>query len=62
MVELIIADNDAVPSARTQATELAKGAPFPVISLHEPRAGVANVRNAALAKAQGQWIAFLDDD
>jgi succinoglycan biosynthesis protein ExoM len=61
-VELIIADNDAVPSARAQAERIAAESPFPVVYLHEPRAGVAHVRNAALAHARGAWIAFLDDD
>lgn len=61
-LELIIADNDAVPSAREQALALAAGAPFPVVYVHEPKAGVANVRNAALRAARGAWIAFLDDD
>jgi succinoglycan biosynthesis protein ExoM len=30
--------------------------------VHEPRSGVANARNAALAVAKGELIAFLDDD
>ena len=61
-VELIIADNDEVPSAQPFAAALAKGAPFSVIYVHEPKAGVANVRNAAVARARGELIAFLDDD
>ena len=61
-IELIIADNDQVPSARPQAEALAAAAPFRVIYVHEPRAGVANVRNAAVAASQGALIAFLDDD
>ncbi len=61
-LELIIADNDAVPSAKALAASLAKDAPFPVVYLHEPAPGVASVRNAAVAKARGGWIAFLDDD
>ena len=50
-IELIIADNDVVPSAKAQATGLAAGAPFPVTCVHEPEAGVANVRNTALAQS-----------
>ena len=61
-VELIVADNDAAPSAQAFVRELASTAPFPVIYLHVPEPGVANVRNGALAKARGEWIAFLDDD
>jgi len=59
-LELVVADNDAVPSARDFVEALT--APFPVRYVHEPRPGVANVRNAALAVASGELIAFLDDD
>ncbi|RYF94200.1 MAG: glycosyltransferase family 2 protein [Caulobacteraceae bacterium] len=59
-LELIVADNDAVPSAKAFVDALT--APFPVTYVHEPRPGVANVRNAALALATGDLIAFLDDD
>jgi cellulose synthase/poly-beta-1,6-N-acetylglucosamine synthase-like glycosyltransferase len=61
-VELIVADNDATPSAQAFVQGLVSIAPFPVSYLHVPEPGVANVRNAALAKARGEWIAFLDDD
>ena len=61
-VELVVVDNDAVPSAQAQVEALAKDAPFPVIYVHEPNSGVANARNAALARASGELIAFLDDD
>lgn len=61
-LELVIADNDQVPSARAFAEALADEAPFPVVYVHEPRPGVANVRNAALEAASGALIAFLDDD
>jgi cellulose synthase/poly-beta-1,6-N-acetylglucosamine synthase-like glycosyltransferase len=61
-LELVIVDNDAVPSARAVAETLAAEAPFPLRYVHEPAAGVANARNAALAAAAGELIAFLDDD
>jgi succinoglycan biosynthesis protein ExoM len=61
-VELIVADNDAVPSAQPLVEILTPEAPFRVTYVHEPRAGVANVRNAALGAASGPLIAFLDDD
>jgi glycosyltransferase involved in cell wall biosynthesis len=61
-LELLIADNDAVPSARPLVERLAAQAPFPVRYVHEPKPGVANVRNAALSEAEGDLIAFLDDD
>ena len=61
-LELVIVDNDQVASARTVAEDLAKSAPFPVIYVHEPRPGVAFARNAGMAQASGELIAFLDDD
>jgi glycosyltransferase involved in cell wall biosynthesis len=61
-IELIIADNDQTPSAMPQVEELRRAAPFALIYVHEPRPGVANVRNAAMAVARGELIAFLDDD
>ncbi len=61
-VELVVADNDQVPSAREAVEAAAKAAPFPVAYVHEPAAGVANVRNTALTVARGGLIAFLDDD
>jgi len=61
-LELVIVDNDQVPSAEPMARRLAAEAPFPVRYAHEPAAGVANARNAALAATKGELIAFIDDD
>ena len=61
-LELVVVDNDKVPSAQETVASLAAEAPFPVIYVHEPEPGVANARNAALARASGGLIAFLDDD
>jgi glycosyltransferase involved in cell wall biosynthesis len=61
-LELIVADNDAKPSAQALVVALAARAAFPVVYVHEPNPGLANVRNAALRCAKGELIAFLDDD
>ncbi len=61
-LELVVVDNDAVPSAKAVIDALAAEAPFPVRYVHEPAPGVANARNAAMAAASGELIAFLDDD
>jgi succinoglycan biosynthesis protein ExoM len=61
-LELVVVDNDQQPSAQAATQAMARGAPFPVIYVHEPAAGVANARNAAMAAASGALIAFLDDD
>jgi succinoglycan biosynthesis protein ExoM len=61
-LELVVVDNDAQPTARDLVQSIAEAAPFPVRYVHEPQSGVANARNAALAAAAGDFIAFLDDD
>jgi succinoglycan biosynthesis protein ExoM len=61
-LELVVVDNDQVPSAQATLEALAAEAPFPIIYVHEPEPGVANARNAAMAKARGALIASLDDD
>jgi len=61
-IELIVADNDAIPSSRAAVEDWARHAPFPVVFVHEPNPGVANVRNAAMKVVRGEFIAFLDDD
>jgi len=63
MVEVVILDNDPKASARSTVQGLIKaGTRWPVVYGHEPNAGVANARNAALKLAKGKFIAFLDDD
>lgn len=61
-IELVIVDNDAAASAQGLVERLRQGAPFPIVYVHEPRAGVAYARNTAMATARGDLIAFLDDD
>jgi succinoglycan biosynthesis protein ExoM len=61
-LELVVVDNDQVPSAQATVEALAAESPFPVIYVHEPEPGIANARNAAMAKARGALIASLDDD
>jgi hypothetical protein len=61
-LELVIVDNDEAGSARSVVAALAGEASCPVLYVHEPSPGVANARNAGLAAAHGELIAFLDDD
>lgn len=60
--EIVIVDNDPVGSAGELAAELADGASIPVRYFHEPKAGVANARNAGFAAVRGRFLAQLDDD
>lgn len=61
-LNLIVCDNSPEASARSQVEAFALTAPFPVVFVHEPRTGVANARNAAVALCDAAFIAFLDDD
>ncbi|MBU4436418.1 MAG: glycosyltransferase [Alphaproteobacteria bacterium] len=61
-LEIVVVDNDQVASAQAAVAVLADGAVCPVHYVHEPQAGVANARNAGMARATGALIAFLDDD
>ena len=61
-VELVAIDNSPEGSALALCAELAQGAPMPFRYAHEARPGVAHARNAALALARGELVAWLDDD
>lgn len=61
-LELVAVDNDPEGSALPVFRALEKEATVPFRWTHEPRPGVANARNAAVALAQGGLLAFLDDD
>jgi len=60
--ELIIVDNAPEKSAERAAASANAVAPFPVHYVHAPEPGVANARNAAMKRASGRYLAFLDDD
>lgn len=57
--EIILIDNDPEGSALSVLRALDDPR---ITVVHEPRAGVANARNAGLRVAKGDLIAFLDDD
>ncbi|HAQ36215.1 MAG: glycosyl transferase [Maricaulis sp.] len=61
-IELVVVDNDPEGSARDAVETLSRDAAMPVHYVHARDPGVANARNAGLAKATGEFIAFLDDD
>src|SRR6266446_4424641 len=59
---VVVADNDAGESARENVASLAAKLAFKVVYCVEPRQNIALVRNKALENAQGNFIAFIDDD
>lgn len=61
-LELIIVDNDPAATACDAVRAMAEHAPIPVRYIHAAEPGVANARNAGVAAASGEFIAFLDDD
>lgn len=61
-LDVIVADNDAVDSARALVDGAIVNAPFPVAYIHAPAHNISVARNAVLDAARGDWIAFVDDD
>lgn len=61
-VRVVVADNDDVPSARELVTGIRSELPFPVVYVHCPAANISIARNACLEVADGDFLAFLDDD
>ena len=60
--EIVVVDNSPDGNARTLIERLAEGAPMPVRYVSVPQPGIATARNAGVAAARGEWIAFIDDD
>ncbi|RKQ71005.1 succinoglycan biosynthesis protein ExoM [Litorimonas taeanensis] len=61
-LEIIVADNAPDGNARAYVETFAEQCPIDLHYIHVPDPGVANARNEALEKAQGDYLAFLDDD
>jgi succinoglycan biosynthesis protein ExoM len=60
--EILLVDNDKGRSCALVAEQLAQESAVPFTYAVEPAAGVANARNTAVGMANGDFIAFLDDD
>lgn len=59
---IVVADNDESGSGRPVVTEAFNSSSTPIKYCHEPRRGIANARNAVVASAEGDYLAFIDDD
>lgn len=62
LLEVVVVDNAPEGSAADVVASLSTSDDPRVVYVHEPRPGVATARNAGLAAARGELIAFLDDD
>jgi glycosyltransferase involved in cell wall biosynthesis len=60
--EVIVADNDVARSAESIVQQLARAATIPISYCLEPEMNIALARNAAVARATGDFVVFIDDD
>lgn len=58
----VVVDNDAEASARGLVESLQNKISYRLVYVTEPERNFALVRNAAIANASGDFIAFIDDD
>jgi succinoglycan biosynthesis protein ExoM len=59
---IVVADNDALQSAKRVVLEFAAVFPLRIRYCVEPLQNIALARNRAIENATGQYIAFIDDD
>ena len=59
---VVIADNDCTRSAESMVTEFRSATGMRVDYCAEPRRNIALARNKALERANGELVAFIDDD
>jgi glycosyltransferase involved in cell wall biosynthesis len=60
--EVFVADNDVARSAESIVQQLARAATIPISYCLEPEMNIALARNAAVARATGDFVVFIDDD
>jgi len=59
---IVVADNDCARSAEPVATAFSHNAHVPLTYCIEPQKNIALARNKAIQHAEGDFIAFIDDD
>jgi succinoglycan biosynthesis protein ExoM len=59
---VVVADNDREQSARSTVEAFRAATSLPVTYRVEPERNIALARNAAVASADGDYVAFIDDD
>ncbi|GAK69690.1 glycosyltransferase [Agrobacterium rubi] len=61
-VRLIVADNDAEPSAKASIDRLRETSPFEITYVHCPKSNISIARNACLSTTDADYLVFIDDD
>ena len=61
-LDIVVVDDGSTDETPTRLRELEAADPRVRIVRNESRRGVAAARNAGIAAAAGEWVAFLDDD
>lgn len=61
-IGVVVADNAQEPTARDFICSLAAELGLALTYVHAPARNISIARNACLAAARGDWIAFVDDD
>jgi succinoglycan biosynthesis protein ExoM len=59
---VVVVDNDRLRSAEAVVAGFASGSPIPSTYCVEPRQNIAMARNKAIERAEGDFVAFIDDD
>ena len=59
---MVVADNDPEKSGEATVAELQATVPFKLRYCSEPNRGIAWARNRVIANAEGDYLAFIDDD
>jgi len=59
---IIVVDNDHLQSARAVVSEFAATSSIPIQYCEEPRQNISLARNKAIESADGDFVAFIDDD
>jgi glycosyltransferase involved in cell wall biosynthesis len=59
---IVVADNDEARSAETTVEELHAVCAVSIVYCVEPRRNIALARNKVVAHAEGEYVAFIDDD
>jgi GT2 family glycosyltransferase len=60
--ELVIVDNGSTDGTPDLLRSFSEKARFRVVVAQEPKSGLGRARNAGIAEAQGEILAFTDDD